>query len=102
MQCSPIRTAPPRLSRDEVLRYITDTTCGTRSPDHAAATVLVLSEEHKVHLSFLTQVDVEGTCGIQWLHAAMVISSGVGVASRLALNFLPPPLALSPLSVLQL
>ena len=55
--------------------------------------VLVLSEEHKVHLSFLTQVDVEGTCGIQWLHAAMLIS-GVGVASRLALNFLPP----SPLS----
>ena len=52
--------------------------------------VLVLSEEHKVHLSFLTQVDVEGTCGIQWLHAAMLIS-GVGVASRLALNFLPPP-----------
>ena len=56
--------------------------------------VLVLSEEHKVHLSFLTQVDVEGTCGIQWLHAAMLIS-GVGVASRLALNFLPPLPSLS-------
>lgn len=45
--------------------------------------LLVLSEEHKEHLSFLTKVDVEGKCrlplllGARWL--LFFLCSGEGV-----------------------
>ena len=57
-------TAEWALFRKCLQGHVTDC-CGPGNLLSIARMLLVLSEEHKEHLSFLTKVDVDGKCSLR-------------------------------------